>query len=224
MTSNVLSWPLTIIGTAQLTNNNCGRVFGGSGGNFLHGFYSNVINRFHYDTWLLNSGTHNVNATNSIPYIVSSINPSQNSHSFYSNGNFLQTVNSNGNAPNGFTLNGHGNGSQLSNVKILELIIYGAAITDDELKAVEKNIAERYGVPYTGATSSSSGIYCGENPNRKSVSAIVDATLTEDATFSYSKASYCAGDNNPTANVAGTLGGTFNYNTWIGFRPCTGCN
>ena len=62
---------------------------------------------------------------------------------------------------------GYGNGGQLSNVSIAELIIYGAAITDDELKAVEKNIAERYGVPYTGATSSSSGIYCGENPNEK---------------------------------------------------------
>ena len=79
-------------------------------------------------------------ATNSTPYIVSSINPAQNSHSFYSNGNFLQTVNGNGNAPNGFTLNGHNNGSQLSNVKILELIIYGAAITVDELNAVENNI------------------------------------------------------------------------------------
>ncbi|MGY8866868.1 MAG: Ig-like domain-containing protein, partial [Methylophagaceae bacterium] len=227
MTSNVLSWPLTIIGTAQLTNNNCGRVFGGSGGNWLHGFYSNIVNRFHYDTWILNSGTHNISATNSTPYIVSSINPAQNSHSFYSNGNFLQTVNGNGNAPNGFTLNGHNNGSQMSNVKILELIIYGAAITVDELNAVENNIAERYGVPYAGSTSSnsglqSSGVYCGENPNRKSVTAIVDASLTEDATFNYSKASYCAGDNNPTANVTGTLGGVFTSTTGLAIDPATG--
>ena len=46
MTSNVLSWPLTIIGTAQLTNNNCGRVFGGSNGNFLHGYYNNLMDVF----------------------------------------------------------------------------------------------------------------------------------------------------------------------------------
>ena len=228
MTSNVLSWPLTIIATAQLTNNNCNRVFGDVNSNWLHGYYGNIMNRFHYQNgWTLNSGTHNISATNSTPYIHSSINPSSTSHAFYSNGSLLQTVSTNGSAPRGFTLNGYSNVSQTSNVKILELIIYGASITESELNDVESNIAERFGVPYSGTTSTNNGIlnsllYCGENPNRKSVTAIVDATLTEDATFSYSKASYCAGDNNPIANIAGTLGGEFTSTTGLAIDPATG--
>ena len=51
---------------------------------------------------------------------------------------------------------------------------------------------------------------------------LVDASLTEDATFSYSKASYCAGDNNPTANVTGTLGGVFTSTTGLALDPATG--
>ena len=162
---------------------------------------------------------------------MSSVNASNTSNLFYSNGTQLPYYQNNATRnvtpPNGFTLNGYNNGGELSNVEIVELIIYGAAITDDELKAVENNIAERYGVPYAGATSSnngiqSSGVYCGENPNRKSVTAIVDASLTEDATFSYSKASYCAGDNNPTANVTGTLGGVFTSTTGLALDPATG--
>ena len=113
--------------------------------------------------------------------IMSSVNASNTSNLFYSNGTQLPYYQNNATRnvtpPNGFTLNGYNNGGELSNVEIVELIIYGAAITDDELKAVENNIAERYGVPYAGATSSnngiqSSGVYCGENPNRKSVTAI----------------------------------------------------
>ena len=66
------------------------------------------------------------------------------------------------------------------------------AITVDELNAVESKLLKDMECLIPVRPVQYSGIYCGENPNRKSVSAIVDATLTEDATFSYSKASYCA--------------------------------
>ena len=150
MTQDVFNWPLTIIGASKLINNNCGRVFGGANNNWLHGFYNNRMNVFHYEDWKVFDGDQ---ASNLTGMIHSSINHSNTSNLFYSNGTLLPYYQDNSNRsvdpPDGLTLNGYGNGSQESNVYILEFIVYGSAISKKNLINVEREIALRYDIPHS---------------------------------------------------------------------------
>ena len=177
-TTNDIVYPMSIVTAAKLTTNSCGRVFGAAN-NYIYAFYSNQVNRHHFNTWVSNSGTNMVAASSSDTWIHSSMSASNTSHRFFDNGNEwpANTINNaNSQPPNGFQLNGYAANNQTSNVDIMEVFIFDDVITDTEREYIEGRIASQYNWQTAGGQVVDAAAPCLlSNPNIDSVRAIVTA-------------------------------------------------
>ena len=177
-TTNDIVYPMSIVTAAKLTTNSCGRVFGAAN-NYLFAFYSNQVNRHHFNTWISNSGTNMVAASSSDTWIHSSMSASNTSHRFFDNGNEWPANTINGNnaqPPNGFQLNGYAANNETSNVDIMEVFIFDDVITDTEREYIEGRIASQYDWQTAGGQVADAAAPCLlSNPNIDSVRAIVTA-------------------------------------------------
>ncbi|MDB9709117.1 gliding motility-associated C-terminal domain-containing protein [Salibacteraceae bacterium] len=138
--------PFTLVTAAKTTGSNNGRVFGSYHQNWLHGFWGNRINVAHYEGWRVYPGITSSSGWQ-VPYIHTMWKANQTNWNFYSNATVQSKSNSNaGTDPRGFTLNGSGNLYELSNVDIMEVIMFDDTLAPVELENVQTSIANRFGI------------------------------------------------------------------------------
>ena len=138
--------PFTLVTAAKTTGSNNGRVFGSYHQNWLHGFWGNRINVAHYEGWRVYPGITSSSGWQ-VPYIHTMWKANQTNWNFYSNATVQSKYNSiAGTDPRGFTLNGSGNLSELSNVDIMEVIMFDDTLAPVELENVQTSIANRFGI------------------------------------------------------------------------------
>ena len=138
--------PFTLVTAAKTTGSINGRVFGSYHQNWLHGFWGNRINVAHYEGWKVYPGITSSSGWQ-VPYIHTMWKANQTNWNFYSNATVQSKYNSNaGTDPRGFTLNGSGNLSELSNVDIMEVIMFDDTLAPVELENVQTSIANRFGI------------------------------------------------------------------------------
>ena len=176
-TSNVFTYPMSIVTAAKLTSNSCNRVFGASN-NYIWAFYGNQVNWHHFNNgWTSNSSTNRVSAKSSDTWIHSSMSASSSSHRFFDNGNEwpTNTIGTGGTQPpNGFQLNGYNGNRETSNADIMEVFIFSNTITDTERKYIEGRIASQYNWQTAGGQFADLTAGCLlSNSNRDSVTAFV---------------------------------------------------
>jgi gliding motility-associated-like protein len=138
--------PFTLVTAAKTTGSSNGRVFGSYHQNWLHGFWQNRINVAYYEGWKVYPGITSSSGWQ-VPYIHTMWKANQTNWNFYSNATVQSKYNSNaGSDPRGFTLNGYGNLGELSNVDIMEVIMFDDTLAPAELENVQKSVANRFGI------------------------------------------------------------------------------
>ena len=175
-TTNDIVYPMSIVTSAKLTSNSCGRVFGASN-NYIFAFYANNVNWHHFGTWISNSSINKVSASSSDTWIHTTMSASNTSHRFFDNGDEwpANTINSaNSQPPHGFQLNGFSGPYETSNVDIMEVFIFNDTISDVEREYIEGRIASQYNWQTAGGqvVDASAGCLL-SNPNRDTVAAFV---------------------------------------------------
>jgi uncharacterized membrane protein len=130
------------------------RVFGGRNNNWLHGYYANARNQFHYNGWNFNG---NVTTNMTLPYIYSGTGNGSTETKVYENGTLLSNVSGGYQGPNGIVLNGWGNWGESSNADIFEIFIYNEVINDNARAFVESSTSDRFNVPVSNYVTSGSG-------------------------------------------------------------------
>jgi len=130
------------------------RVFGGRNNNWLHGYYANARNQFHYNAWNFNG---NVTTNMTLPYIYSGTGNGSTETKVYENGTLLSNVSGAYQGPNGIVLNGWGNWGESSNADIFEIFIYNTVINDNNRAFVESSIADRFSISVNNYITAGSG-------------------------------------------------------------------
>ncbi|MDP4933547.1 MAG: hypothetical protein NWR30_02440, partial [Salibacteraceae bacterium] len=136
--------PFTLVTAAKTTSSGNGRVFGAYHNNWLHGFWGGRIDVAHYDGWKVYPGIASSTGWQE-PYVHTMLAYDQSNWDFFSNGNVQPKYNADaGTNPRGFTMNGWSYLSELSNVDIMEAIIFDDTLSMQELQNVESSIANRF--------------------------------------------------------------------------------
>ncbi|MFP6611739.1 MAG: hypothetical protein VB835_05445, partial [Pirellulales bacterium] len=146
----------TLITVARYTGGDSERVIATSTGhNWLAGFHGNGFGRWHYDGWgSLDVGGHNRDENFHIHSNQMNVNGVANNPAgdFYRDGQLLTNDGTgtgdgrNNNVPDGLSLGGWNDNSEVSRSEVSELIMYDRVISDDELLAVREYLADKYDI------------------------------------------------------------------------------
>ncbi len=135
--------PCTILYVSRETGGNNGRVLGGSNNNWLMGYHGGQRNRFYFEGWVYGEG--NGSSADASPHLYAATIPGSGQNStVWAEGTQLATNQNGTQGPNNLELNGYGNGNELSDCDISEVLVYNRVLTSDELNLVGGYLTVKY--------------------------------------------------------------------------------
>ena len=135
--------PTTIFYVSRETGSNNNRVLGASSNNWLMGYHGGQRNRFYFEGWVAGNGDGLSPDANPHLYVATIPGSGQNS-TVWAEGAQLATNQNGIQGPNNLELNGYGNGSELSDCDISEVLVYNRVLTGPELDLVGGYLTVKY--------------------------------------------------------------------------------